>query len=167
MKLKKSTYHFSMYYALILAGDLTEFMGCLLNLFQRQCLNPNSLILQSDTPKLWFHHYCHSYSSKELHEIIQNRLYFSLLLCFFSRTSFLALFLFPAYSVFCPNTVCLPPKLNAKVNSALQLPLTQEPSVQFSHSVMSDSLQPMNRSTPGFPVHHQLPEFTQTCPLSR
>ena len=21
---------------------------------------------------------------------------------------------------------------------------------------------PMNRSTPGFPVHHQLPEFTQT-----
>ena len=35
-------------------------------------------------------------------------------------------------------------------------------SVQFSHSVMSDSLQPMNRSTPGLPVHHQLPEFTQT-----
>ena len=26
---------------------------------------------------------------------------------------------------------------------------------------------PMNRSTPGLPVHHQLPEFTQTCPLSR
>ena len=22
---------------------------------------------------------------------------------------------------------------------------------------------PMNRSTPGLPVHHQLPEFTQTC----
>ena len=31
--------------------------------------------------------------------------------------------------------------------------------VQFSRSVMSD---PMNRSTPGLPVHHQLPEFTQT-----
>ena len=30
-------------------------------------------------------------------------------------------------------------------------------SVQFSHSVMSDSL-----STPGLPVHHQLLEFTQT-----
>ena len=30
---------------------------------------------------------------------------------------------------------------------------------QFSRSVMSD---PMNRSTPGLPVHHQLPEFTQT-----
>ena len=29
-------------------------------------------------------------------------------------------------------------------------------------SVVSNSLQPMNRSTPGLPVHHQLPEFTQT-----
>ena len=35
-------------------------------------------------------------------------------------------------------------------------------SVQFSCSVVSDSLRPMNRSTPGLPVHHQLPEFTQT-----
>ena len=35
-------------------------------------------------------------------------------------------------------------------------------SVQFSRSVMSDSCNPMNRSTPGPPVHHQLPEFTQT-----
>ena len=35
-------------------------------------------------------------------------------------------------------------------------------SVQFSRSVMSDSLRPMNRSTPGLPVHHPLPEFTQT-----
>ena len=35
-------------------------------------------------------------------------------------------------------------------------------SVQFSRSVMSDTLRPMNRSTPGLPVHHQLPEFTQT-----
>ena len=35
-------------------------------------------------------------------------------------------------------------------------------SVQFSRSVMSDSLRPMNCSTPGLPVHHQLPEFTQT-----
>ena len=25
---------------------------------------------------------------------------------------------------------------------------------------------PMNRSTPGLPVHHHLPEFTQTCPSS-
>ena len=40
-------------------------------------------------------------------------------------------------------------------------------SVQFSCLVMSDSLRPtlcdpMNRSTPGLPVHHQPPEFTQT-----
>ena len=40
--------------------------------------------------------------------------------------------------------------------------LIQFSSVQFSHSVMSNSLQPMNRSTPGFPVHPQLPQFTQT-----
>ena len=35
-------------------------------------------------------------------------------------------------------------------------------SVQFSRSVVSDSCNPMNRSTPGLPVHHQLLEFTQT-----
>ena len=36
-------------------------------------------------------------------------------------------------------------------------------SVQFSHSVISDSFcNPMNCSTPGLPVHHQLLEFTQT-----
>ena len=34
-------------------------------------------------------------------------------------------------------------------------------SVQFSHSVMSDSLQP-HESQHTRPVHHQLPEFTQT-----
>ena len=32
---------------------------------------------------------------------------------------------------------------------------------QFSCSVVSDC-DPMDCSTPGFPVHHQLPEFTQT-----
>ena len=35
-------------------------------------------------------------------------------------------------------------------------------SVQFSRSVVSDSLPPMNPSTPGLPVQHQLPESTQT-----
>ena len=35
-------------------------------------------------------------------------------------------------------------------------------SVQFSHSVMSTLWDPMNCSTPGLPVHHQLTEFTQT-----
>ena len=35
-------------------------------------------------------------------------------------------------------------------------------SVQFICSVMSDSSYPMDCSMPGLPVHHQLPEFTQT-----
>ena len=36
-------------------------------------------------------------------------------------------------------------------------------SVQFSRSVVSNSLQPHEpRSTPGLPVHHQIPECTQT-----
>ena len=34
--------------------------------------------------------------------------------------------------------------------------------VQFSHSVVPNSLQPQDCSTPGNPVHHQLLEFTQT-----
>ena len=37
-------------------------------------------------------------------------------------------------------------------------------SVHFSHSVMSDSLP---WGMPGLPVHHQLPEFTETHPLSQ
>ena len=36
-------------------------------------------------------------------------------------------------------------------------------SVQFSRSVVSNSLQPHeSQHVPGLPVHHQLPEFTQT-----
>ena len=35
-------------------------------------------------------------------------------------------------------------------------------SVLFSRSVMSNSLQPLNHSMPGLPVHHQLLESTQT-----
>ena len=35
-------------------------------------------------------------------------------------------------------------------------------SVQFSRSVVFDSCEPINHSTPGLPVHHQLLEFTQT-----
>ena len=42
-------------------------------------------------------------------------------------------------------------------------PSGQFSSVQFTCSVMSDWLyDPMNHSPPGLPVHHQLPEFTQT-----
>ena len=39
-------------------------------------------------------------------------------------------------------------------------------SVQFSHSVISDS-DPMNCSTPGLPVHHQLQVYSNSCPLSQ
>ena len=35
-------------------------------------------------------------------------------------------------------------------------------SVQFSRSIVSESLRPHDCSTPGLPFHHQLPEFTQT-----
>ena len=38
----------------------------------------------------------------------------------------------------------------------------QKYSDQFSGSLMSDSCDPMNRSMPGLPVQHQLPESTQT-----
>ena len=38
---------------------------------------------------------------------------------------------------------------------------------QFSCSVMYYSLQHMDCSTPGFPVHHQFPELAQTCLLSQ
>ena len=40
----------------------------------------------------------------------------------------------------------------------------QEQSVQFSSvaQLCPTLCDPMNRSTPGLPVHHQLPEFTQT-----
>ena len=33
---------------------------------------------------------------------------------------------------------------------------------QFSHSVLYDYLRPINCSMPGLPVHHKLPESTQT-----
>ena len=35
-------------------------------------------------------------------------------------------------------------------------------SVQFSAQSCPTLCDPMNRSTPGLPVYHQLPEFTQT-----
>ena len=43
-------------------------------------------------------------------------------------------------------------------------PLKNEPSVQFSSVAQScpTLCDPMNRSTPGLPVHHQLQKFTQT-----
>ena len=41
-----------------------------------------------------------------------------------------------------------------------ELPDVQSSSVAQSCQTLCD---PMNRSTPGLPVHHQLREFTQTC----
>ena len=41
-------------------------------------------------------------------------------------------------------------------------PYNTRKGVRFSRSVVSNSLQPMNHSTPGLPVHRQCPEFTQT-----
>ena len=40
--------------------------------------------------------------------------------------------------------------------------LSWKRSIQFSCSVVANSWYPMNRSTPGLPVHLQLPESTQT-----
>ena len=40
--------------------------------------------------------------------------------------------------------------------------LKNHTSVQFSSSVVSDSLRPHESNTSGLPIHHQLPEFPQT-----
>ena len=46
---------------------------------------------------------------------------------------------------------------------ATELECTHPCSVQFSHLVVSNCLQPHGpHSTPGLPILHQLPEFTQT-----
>jgi len=71
----------------------------------------------------------------------------------------------------CPNmstgakkSIChslfLHPPLPAQVHSNYSHWKTD--SVQFSHSAVSDSFNPMDCITPGFPVPHQHPEFSQT-----
>ena len=52
------------------------------------------------------------------------------------------------------ETICFGRKFNATL-----LNENQFSSVAQSCPTLCD---PMNRSTPGLPVHHQLPEFTQT-----
>ena len=62
------------------------------------------------------------------------------------------------------SNLCL---LHWQANS---LPVSLQRSPTISHSVQFSSItqsfpplcNPMNHSTPGLPVHHQLPEFTQT-----
>ena len=50
-----------------------------------------------------------------------------------------------------------------QADSLLPEPLQKpRPVGQFSRSVVSDSLQLMDRSTSGLPDHHRFPEFTQT-----
>ena len=52
-----------------------------------------------------------------------------------------------------------------KVIFPVDLRVALSPVSQFSRSVTQSCptlCDPMNRSTPGLPVHHQLPEFTQT-----
>ena len=60
----------------------------------------------------------------------------------------------------------MPPiSLTLKANCYGQLASVQFSSVAQSCPTLSN---PMNRSVPGLPVHHQLPEFTQnSCPSSR
>ena len=51
-----------------------------------------------------------------------------------------------------------------KLKKQSHLPLQEKDSVQFSSVAQScpTLCDPMNCSMPGLPVHHQLPEFTQT-----
>ena len=60
-----------------------------------------------------------------------------------------------------------PPHPTRRWPFAVELPLLSglPTSVQFSSVAQSCPTlwNPMNCSTPGFPVHHQLPEFIQTC----
>ena len=51
---------------------------------------------------------------------------------------------------------------NNDSNSSITFSSVQFSSVQFSRSAWPTLCDPMNHSTPGLPVHHQLPETTQT-----
>ena len=55
--------------------------------------------------------------------------------------------------------ICLPAKLSFRFDGGIKICTDQIRSVTQSCPTLCD---PMNRSTPGLPVHHQLPEFTQT-----
>ena len=57
------------------------------------------------------------------------------------------------------SAVILEPKKIKSVTASTVSPCIQFSSVTQSCSTLCD---PMNRSTPGLPVHHQLPKFTQT-----
>ena len=59
-----------------------------------------------------------------------------------------------------PNTSCLwPCQSHSQVARPVCTEVSSVQSLQLSHVRLCD---PMDCSTPGFPGHHQLPEFTQT-----
>ena len=63
-----------------------------------------------------------------------------------------------------PDPVFLPGKFHGLSSLGGYSPWGCKESVQFSSVTQScpTLCDPMNHSTPGLPVHHQLPEFTQT-----
>ena len=72
-----------------------------------------------------------------------------------------AVYCHPAYLTYMQSTSC---KMLGWMKHKLESRLQGEISVQFS-SITQSCLtlsDPMDCSTPGFPVHHQLPELTQT-----
>ena len=80
-------------------------------------------------------------------------------LCRFRFPSGVIFFLLQGLPVFLVSLLILMPVSFCMSEKVFISPLC---SVQFSHSVVSNSLQPVNHSMPGLPVHHQLLEFTQT-----
>ena len=74
--------------------------------------------------------------------------------------------IFKSRNITLPTNVCLvkalffwAPKSLQMVTAAMKFSLVQFSSVAQSCPTLCDT---MNHSTPGLPVHHQLPEFTQT-----
>ena len=87
----------------------------------------------------------------------------------FSRQEYWSGLLFPLQGIFLTqgSNLCLLHLLHWQVNSFTSEPPILYKNFQFSSfSSVAQSYptlcDPMNRSTPGLPVHHQFPEFTQT-----
>ena len=84
-----------------------------------------------------------------------------------------AVYCHPAYSTYMQTTSCEMPgwmkhklesRLPGEISVTSDMQMTPPLSAQFSLVTQSclTLCNPMNCSTPGLPVHHQLPEFTQT-----
>ena len=58
------------------------------------------------------------------------------------------------------RAILISDKIDLKTKSIMKEKIKY--SVQFNHPVMSTLRDPMNCSTPGLPIHHQLLEYTQT-----